>query len=324
MIITRTPFRVSFSGGGSDIPAFYEKHGGCIVSTTIDKYMHISIHPTFDERDIILKYSVTETIRDYKDVKHKYYRKILSDTMIRGVEITSTADVPAGTGLGSSSSFTVGVFHAINSYQNKLIGKEKLARQACELEIEELGLPIGKQDQYAAAYGGLNYYEFQPDGSVMVHPILMQKQRRRKLEQCLMLFYTGGIHSAETILKEQSKNIISGEREQAQLKMCELTRNLRNELARGNIDSIGEIMNDNWQLKRTLAHGITNPHIDELYELALKNGAKGGKLLGAGGGGFLLLYVPQERQHDIRTKLQMKDLPFNFDVQGSSIIYVEN
>lgn len=324
MIITRTPFRVSFSGGGSDIPAFYEKHGGCTVSTTIDKYMHISIHPTFDERNIILKYSETETIRNYKDIKHKYYRQILSDTMIRGVEITSTADVPAGTGLGSSSSFTVGVFHAISSYQNRLVGKETLAKRACELEIEELGLPIGKQDQYAAAYGGLNYYEFQPEGSVMVHPIVMHKEKRRELEQSLMMFYTGGIHSAETILKEQNQNVIYGEKEQAQLKMCEFTRNLRDELAQGNLESISEILNDNWKLKRTLAHGITNPYIDELYELALKNGAKGGKLLGAGGGGFLLLFVPPERQQDVRSKLKIKDMPFKFDAQGSAIIYVEN
>ena len=166
MIITRTPFRVSFAGGGSDIPSFYEKHGGCVLSTTINKYMYVSVHPSFEAGDTVLKYSQTEIVDNIEKINHKYFKEVLSMLRIHGVEIVSTADVPAGTGLGSSSSFTVGLLHALYSYKGKFVSKEKLAQKACEIEIERLKNPIGKQDQYAAAYGGLNFYEFNPDGSM--------------------------------------------------------------------------------------------------------------------------------------------------------------
>lgn len=322
MIITRTPFRMSFAGGGSDIASFYEKHGGCVLSTTINKYMYISVHPSFESMDTVLKYSQTEIVNDVNEINHKYFKEVLNMLRISGVEITSTADVPAGTGLGSSSSFTVGLLHALYSYKGKFVSKEKLAQKACEIEIEHLKNPIGKQDQYAAAYGGLNYYQFNKDGSVFVEPIIMKNSMYQQLEKNLMMFYTGQLHSASKILKEQSGNITSGDKEANQLRMCELARELKDELQHNNIDAMGEILHEGWTLKRTLANGISNPVIDEYYDIAMKHGAIGGKLLGAGGGGFLLFYVPEKRQQEVRLALNLTQMPIALDTQGSAVIYV--
>ncbi|MBQ2405142.1 MAG: GHMP kinase [Lachnospiraceae bacterium] len=322
MIITRTPFRMSFAGGGSDIASFYEKHGGCVLSTTINKYMYISVHPSFESMDTVLKYSQTEIVNDVNEINHKYFKEVLNMLRISGVEITSTADVPAGTGLGSSSSFTVGLLHALYSYKGKFVSKEKLAQKACEIEIEHLKNPIGKQDQYAAAYGGLNYYQFNKDGSVFVEPIIMKNSMYQQLEKNLMMFYTGQLHSASKILKEQSGNITSGDKEANQLRMCELARELKDELQHNNIDAMGEILHEGWTLKRTLANGISNPVIDEYYDVAMKHGAIGGKLLGAGGGGFLLFYVPEKRQQEVRLALNLTQMPIALDTQGSAVIYV--
>lgn len=322
MIITRAPFRMSFAGGGSDIPSFYEKHGGCVLSATINKYMYISVHPSFESMDTVLKYSQTEIVSDIGKIDHKYFREVLSMLRTSGVEISSTADVPAGTGLGSSSSFTVGLLHALYSYKGKFVSKEKLAQKACEIEIDRLKNPIGKQDQYAAAYGGLNFYQFNKDGSVFVEPVIMKNALYKQLETNLMMFYTGKLHSASDILKEQSSNITSGIKETNQLKMCDLARELREELHHNNIDAMGEILNEGWNLKRTLATKISNPEIDEYYDIALKHGAIGGKLLGAGGGGFLLFYVPQKKQQEVKLALNLQQMPIAFDYQGASVIYV--
>ena len=324
MIITRTPFRMSFAGGGSDIASFYEKHGGCVLSTSINKYMYISVHPSFESMDTVLKYSQTEIVNNIDAIDHQYFKEVLHMLRVSGVEISSTADVPAGTGLGSSSSFTVGLLHALYSYKGKFVSKEKLAQKACEVEIDRLKNPIGKQDQYAAAYGGLNFYQFNKDGSVFVEPIIMRNGLYEQLENNLMMFYTGQLHSANEILKEQSSNIMVGDKEANQLQMCELARELREELQHNNIDAMGEILHEGWKLKRTLANGISNPAIDECYDIALKNGAIGGKLLGAGGGGFLLFYVPEDRQSEVRSALKLPQMPFTFDRQGSSVIYVGN
>lgn len=322
MIITRTPFRMSFAGGGSDIASFYEKHGGCVLSTTINKYMYISVHPSFELKETVLKYSQTEVVNDIDEIEHKYFKEVLNLLRISGVEISSTADVPAGTGLGSSSSFTVGLLHALYSYKGKFVSKEKLAAKACEIEIDRLKNPIGKQDQYAAAYGGLSFYQFNKDGSVFVEPVIMRSELYSQLERNLMMFYTGELHSASAILKEQSVNITSGDKEANQLKMCDLARELREELQHNNIDAMGEILNEGWNLKRTLANGISSPEIDEYYEIAMKHGAIGGKLLGAGGGGFLLFYVPENRQQEVRMAIGLQQMPFSFDYQGSAVIYV--
>lgn len=322
MIITRTPFRMSFAGGGSDIASFYGKHGGCVLSTTINKYMYISVHPSFELKETVLKYSQTEVVDDISKIDHKYFKEVLDMLRISGVEISGTADIPAGTGLGSSSSFTVGLLHALYSYKGKFVSKEKLAAKACEIEIDRLKNPIGKQDQYAAAYGGLSFYQFNKDGSVFVEPVIMRSELYSQLERNLMMFYTGELHSASAILKEQSANITSGDKEANQLKMCGLARELREELQHNNIDAMGEILNEGWNLKRTLASGISNPEIDEYYDTAIKHGAIGGKLLGAGSGGFLLFYVPENRQQEVRIALGLQQMPFSFDYQGSAVIYV--
>lgn len=321
MIITRTPFRVSFAGGGSDLASFYEKHGGCVLSTAINKYMYISIHPSY-VGETVLKYSQTEVVKDVDDIQHKYFKKMLQLQNVDGVEIVSTADVPAGTGLGSSSSFTVGVLHALYAYKGKYASKEKLASEACDVEIKYLGNPIGKQDQYAAAYGGLNFYEFNKDGSVTVDPIIMDEEAKRQLQDNLVLFYTGQLHSASEILKQQAENVRTGDKEANQLKMCNLARKLRLELQNNNIDAMGEILHENWLLKKTLAVGISNPVIDDIYDRAMSLGAKGGKLLGAGGGGFLLFYAPKDAQARIKEELDLPQLPICFDRQGTSVIYV--
>lgn len=322
MLITRTPFRVSFAGGGSDIASFYEKHGGCVLSTSINKYMYISVHPSFERKETVLKYSKRETVMSIKDIEHNYFRQVLTNLDVSGVELVSTADVPSGTGLGSSSSFTVGLLHALYCYKGKYVSKERLAAEASEVEIEQLGNPIGKQDQYAAAYGGLNFIEFQKDGSVLVDPVIMNHDSFQMLESNLMMFYTGQLHSASAILKEQKQNITAGKKEENQLKICELARALREELQKNNIDAMGEILHQNWLLKKTLANGISNPLIDEIYEKALSAGALGGKLLGAGGGGFLLFYVPQDKHNTVKRAMNLPQLPISFDRQGSAVIYV--
>ena len=230
MIMTRAPFRVSFCGGGSDLPAFYEKYGGCVLSTAIRKYMYLTIHNYFHKERISLKYSKTEEVEKYADIQHKYFKQCLSDFGITGVEITSMADIPAGTGLGSSSSFTVALLHLLYTYRGQYVSKYKLAKDACEVEIEKLGEPIGKQDQFAAAFGGLKFYEFQPGGFVNVEPVIMAPESYHKLEKNILMFYLGGTHSASEILKQQSENISSEEKAQAQARMCSIARTLKEEL----------------------------------------------------------------------------------------------
>lgn len=326
MIITRTPLRVSFCGGGSDLPSFYEKHGGCVLSTGIDKYMYISVHPSFTPEETVLKYSQTEIVQNLDDIQHKYFKSVLKKIGVEGVEITSTADVPSGTGLGSSSSFSVGLLHTLYCYTGKFISKERLAQEACQTELIDLKQPIGKQDQYAATYGGLNFYTFNKDGSVFVEPVILSHESMNKLEHNLMMFYTGDVHSASEILKVQGQNITKGDEETNQIKMCSLARKLREDLQNGKIDSLGEILDESWKLKKTLAPGISNSLVDESYNIAIKNGAIGGKLLGAGGGGFLLFYVLEKNQNKVRESLKdekgLKEMPFGFDKQGSAVIYV--
>ena len=324
MIISRTPFRISFAGGGSDLPSFYKKNGGCVLSTGIDKYMYISIHPSFDSESTALKYSTTEIVDNVDEIKHKYFKALINKFKINGIEITSTADVPAGTGLGSSSSFTVGVLHALYAYIGKYVSKERLADEACELEIQDLGEPIGKQDQYAAAFGGLNFYTFNKDGTVYVDPVVMNHVKYKELQENLIMFYIGGEHSASEILKEQGRSVTEGKIEENQKKMCSLAKDLRHELTEGNVDAMGEILDEGWILKRSLSSGITNPTIDEYYEIGMKNGAIGGKLLGAGGCGFLLFYVRSKDRQHLKNAIGLQELPIRFDGQGTTIIYIGN
>lgn len=323
MIMVKTPLRVSFCGGGSDLESFYSKHSGCVLNAGLNRYVYLSIHPSFDKEKTILKYSKIEEVRDVRKIEHRIFRQTLLDFGISGVEIDSQADVPGGTGLGSSSSFTVGLLHLLYAYTGKYVSKERLAEEACEMEIEKLGEPVGKQDQYAAAYGGLRFYSFEKDGSVIVEQVVLSKAKLREMENNLLMFYTGGVRSASSILQEQRKNITSGMQEENQLKICEQARKLKEEFQRGEIDSLGYRLDECWKLKRSLASGITNPMIDEYYEKAKVAGAMGGKLLGAGGGGFLLFYVRPEKQAAVRSALSdLKFIRFGFDMQGSQIIYV--
>ena len=324
MIITRTPFRVSFCGGGSDLPSFYRRHEGCVLSMTINKYMYVSIHPTFNRDETVVKYSRTEIVRNVREIQHPIARQLLLDYGIDGVEIVSTADVPAGTGLSTSSAYTVGLIHALNAFKGKLCSQERIAREACELEIEKLGEPIGKQDQYGTAVGGLKFIRFRSDDSVEVEPLAVSRQTLSELEGNLLLFYTGLTHSAGEILQEQSKNVAGEDKKfQNLVKMTELAYELREAVVTGNLDDFGRILNENWLLKRELASQISNDKIGKYYDLAMANGALGGKLLGAGGGGFLLFYCPKEKQKRLRSALSdLWELPFAMESSGTKIIYV--
>lgn len=324
MIITRTPFRISLCGGGSDIKSFYEKHGGCVLSTTINKYMYITSHPSFDKKTTVLKYSKTETVKNINEIEHNIFRECLKKEKLVGLEITSIADVPQGTGLGSSSSFTVGLLKNLKCHKREYISKEDVAAYACDIENNVVHTTNGKQDQYAAAFGGLNFYQFNKDGTVDVEPVLMGHEAYKQLEKNLIMIYVGGEHKASEILEEQSKNIISAkDKELGQKKIMEMTYDLKRELEHDNIDYVGKILDENWRIKKTLASGISNPQFDEWYDRGIKAGATGGKLLGAGGSGFFLFYVPEKNQEEFRN--QMSDLPemeFKFDHQGTTVIFV--
>ena len=322
MIITRTPFRVSFAGGGSDLADFYEKYGGCVLSTSINRYCYISIHPYFNEQGTMLKYSESELVTDLSQIRHRIFNCVLNEVKLQGVEITSTADVPGGTGLGSSSTFTVGLLNAVNCYRGKYLSKGKIAAKACQVEIEKLGSPIGKQDQYAAACGGLNFIRFHPDGEVSVSPIVMQPETYRRLQQNLVMFYTGDVRSANAILAEQKRNISAEDKAKNLRRMCALAEEMKGALEQNDLSSFGRLLNDGWELKRTLASGISNPAIDEAYDTAMKNGALGGKLLGAGGGGFLLFYCEPDKQEQLRVALRLRPFPFSFEKDGTSVIYI--
>ena len=324
MIISRAPFRVSFAGGGTDIPSFYEKHGGCVLSTTIKKYVYLTIHPAFNRDDISLKYSKTENVHNYQEIEHKIFHEAFRRFNISGVEIASMADVTAGTGLGSSSTFTVALLKLLYTYENRYVSTYHIAKEACEIEIEDLGNPIGKQDQFAAAFGGLRFYEFMPNGFVKIEPIVMKKESYKKLEENCLMFYTGLKHDASKILKEQKDNVErDNKKEEMLLKMCNLARELKTHFEQNDVDFLGECLSKGWQLKKQMASSISQTAIDELYELGINNGATGGKLLGAGGGGFLLFYVPtKEGKEKIRKAFKdYKELPFELDNSGVSIIF---
>ena len=326
MIVSRTPLRVSFVGGGSDLPAFYGQEPGAVVSTAIRKYIYITINAKFDHK-IRASYSRTEIVDSVDELQHELIREALQVTGIhKAIEITSISDIPSrGTGLGSSSTYTVGLLNALYAHQAHLAGAERLAREACEIEIERCGKPIGKQDQYIAAYGGLKYIRFNPDGSVFVDPIICAPETRRRLQQRLLMFYTGLTRRADDILAQQSLNSVSDEEKRASLRrMVSLAGQIRDAMNRDELDGFGEVLHANWMEKRRLARGITNPTIDRWYEIARAHGAIGGKILGAGGGGFLLLYARPRQYADIcRALPELRPIPFQFCPQGSKIIYVE-
>jgi D-glycero-alpha-D-manno-heptose-7-phosphate kinase len=322
MIGTRTPFRVSFAGGGSDLKEFYLRHPGCVLSTTINKYMFIFVHPFFDER-IQVKYSKTELVNDVGEINHPIVREALRKFRIKGVDINSIADIPAGTGLGSSSSFTVGLLQTLYAYTSKNTTKEILAREACEIEIDTLKEPIGKQDQYAVAYGGLNFIIFHPDDTVDIEPVIMSKDKYLEFENNLLFFYIGGARPARDILSDQKYNMQSDKIIFSNIKrMAELAKNLKDCLSAGNLQDVGLILDEGWSLKKDLSLKISDDKIDYYYNAARKNGADGGKLLGAGGGGFLMFYCEQTHQDKLRQSLKdLKEFKFKFESMGTKVIY---
>jgi len=327
MIISKTPFRMSFAGGGSDLKTYYQHGYGSVVSTAINKYIYITVNKRFTD-DIRVGYSKIEEVKNIEDIKHNLVREALKLLKITngGIDIVYMSDLlPAqeGSGLGGSSSLIVGTLNALHAYKGENVSAETLAREACKIEIEILEHPIGKQDQYAAAYGGFNHIKFNVDESVFINPVIFKKEVIEGLNNRLLLFYTGINTRSDTILTEQRRktkdnlNILD--------KMVGLSEELLDELKYGNIISLGEILHKGWVYKQKLASNITNPIINSYYEKAKEAGAIGGKILGSGGGGFLLFYCEEKNQNNVREALSnLKELPFKFEPEGSKIIYVND
>ena len=328
MIISRTPLRISFAGGGTDLAAYYRHESGAVISTAIDKYIYVNVNQKFDGK-IRASYSVTEMVDSLGELQHELIREALRLVGIAGgIEITSISDIPSqGTGLGSSSTYTVGLLNALYAFCGRHAGAERLAREACDIEIRRCAKPIGKQDQYIAAYGGLQYIQFNPDETVFVDPVICNADINRRLQERLLLLYTGMTRSADGILAEQQSNTERDrDRRKALRAMTRLANDLRDALAHDvvDLDVFGEVLHQGWLLKRELASGISNARIDDWYERARARGAIGGKILGAGGGGFLLVYAHPERHAAIAAALpELRPIPFRFEPQGSKIVYVE-
>jgi D-glycero-alpha-D-manno-heptose-7-phosphate kinase len=323
MITSKTPLRMSVVGGGSDLPSYYEYAGGAVLSTTINKFIYINVNKKFDD-NIRVSYSITELVDRVKKLKHPIVRNVLTQMGIeRGIEITSISDIPStGTGLGSSSSFTVGLLNALHTYNGGMISKEDLAQLACHIELNLCAETIGKQDQYAAAYGGINLIEFNIDGSVNVIPLGLSQTTISKINESLLCFYTGKSRSANEILIGQSD--VMGQKEKRKIidKMVSFTYKLKKALECDDLESFGEILDLNWKFKRQLTSRISDFEIDEWYSRGIKAGAYGGKILGAGGGGFLMFFAPKENHPVIIEQLsQLKRVDFATVNEASSIVY---
>lgn len=321
MIIVQTPLRVSFFGGGTDFPSFFHSEGGCVLSTAIDKYIFITIKGRFDDM-LRVGYTKTEMVNNLSDINHELIRESLRKVGLdRGVEVTTMGDIPsAGSGLGSSSTVTVGALHAMYSFLGELVPAERLAREACEIEIDILGKPIGVQDQYIAAYGGIRFIEFSRSGEIIPNKLHLSPDIVRDLNDKVLLFFTGVTRSSSKILTEQKSNI--DQRRKVLCAMKEIAYQACDELLRGNTDAIGELLHESWLLKKQLASQISNGTIEEMYQTAREAGAIGGKITGAGGGGFLMLYCPYEKQKRLRSTLnRLQELPFRLEADGSKIIF---
>lgn len=325
MILSKTPLRMSYVGGGSDMSAYYREELGAVLSTSIDKYMYIAVNPKFDGR-IRLSYSLTEEVDAPEQVNHPLVREALRMLDIPGgIEIASMADIPSkGSGLGSSSSYTVGLLNALYAYKNKFASKATLARQACEIEIDRCGEPIGKQDQYAAAFGGLNLIRFHPDESVSVDPVICAPDLLRTLEDSTLVFFTGRTRSASAVLAQQQRALLAPDRKQLMRRMVQLAFDLKSELESGTLDNFGDLLDENWRLKTQLSAGISDPQIDFWYETGLRHGAFGGKLLGAGNGGFMMFYAHPDTHESIRAALSdLQPVTFKFDHNGAQIVFYQ-
>jgi len=322
MIITQTPYRVSFAGGGTDLPAFYEQEYGAVFSVAVQKYMYVTIGPRF-EPSIRAAYSKTETVDDFEQLQHTIMREALRMTKLKNhLEIVTIGDVPAGTGMGSSSTLAVGLLHALHAFKGDLVSRHQVAEEACRIEIDVLGKPIGRQDQYAAAFGGVNYIRFNPGHTVDVEPVPCRPETIREIEANILLLYTNQKRDADVILQKQS----NGTRDK--MSVLRAMRDLALEMAKtvsgeADLKEFSRLLHEGWQLKRSLGFNISDDRIDGWYNTARNNGATGGKLLGAGGGGFFLLFAPPECHQRILAALDYpRQLEFKIDRLGSRIIFV--
>ena len=304
------------------MPSFYARQPGAVISMAVDRYVYITVNRRFDDT-LRLSYSKTEIVDDLEQVKHPLFREALRMSGVHSaIEATSIADIPSGTGLGSSSSFAVGLMHALHAFQGRHKTAEELADDACRLEIDILREPIGKQDQYAAAFGGLRRYRFNPDGSVNVDPVICSEGVKNRLFENLMFFYIGGSRDAREILQEQSQS--TGDKLEHLQRICELVERFHDVLIRGSdVRELGDLLHESWLSKRQLAANVSNSRVDQLYEDARNAGAIGGKLLGAGQSGFLMLFCPVSKQGRVREQLRgLREVPMSFEPEGSKIIYV--
>ncbi|MAG59627.1 GHMP kinase [Candidatus Woesebacteria bacterium] len=321
MIITQTPLRISFLGGGTDFPGFFKKNGGCVITTTIDKYVYCIVKERFDDK-IYVNWSKKEIVNSVSEIKHELVREAMRKVGVKkGVEISFLSDIPSsGSGLGSSSSVTVGVLNALYHYVGHTPPAQQLASEACEIEIDILKKPIGFQDQYIAAFGGLRFIEFRKRGGVKVEKVDIGETVVEDLDNQLMLFFTGKTRSAAGILTEQKSNI--KKKTLVLNKMAHQARRVCHFLENGRVSKLGEVMNEGWKLKKSLASQISNSELDDLYIKAKEAGAIGGKIPGAGGGGFLLLVVPDTKRQAIRRALRgLKEMPFRLEIDGSKVIF---
>ncbi len=325
MIITRTPFRMTLGGGGTDLPSYYEKYGGFIFSFALNKYMFITVKRPFADDLIRIKYNISETVEKLSELKHDIARECLFKLNItNSIDVVSLADIPAGSGLGSSSSYTVGLLNALHTMKREYIPLKKLAEEACDIEMYRLKKPIGKQDQYLAAFGGFTVLEISKNGDVEVKRANIDDSTIDGLNRNLLSFYTGVQRKNVGILARQSKSTEKNEKQvveslhyikESGYKILDLVES-------GNITELGHMFDEHWKYKKRLAKGITNPHFDKIYETAKKNGALGGKITGAGGGGFFLFYC-EENQHKLRKAMKdagLKEMRFDFDYEGTKVL----
>jgi len=325
MILSRAPVRLSMGGGGTDLPSYYKEFGGFLLATSINKYVNIVLNKRFEE-DIRLSYSKTEIVDDISKIEHRIFREALKYTEVtKQIEIVSVSDVPSNCGLGTSSTFTVALLNALYAYKRNYVNIDKLADAACHIEIEILKEPIGKQDQYASAYGGFNAYYFNKDGTVNVEPLDIKEEMMIELQNNLFLFYLNMTRSAGSILTDQDEK--SKQKDANTLdklhKIKEIGLHTKKVLEQGKINEFGEILHNHWQTKKSLSSKISDPYIDEAYDIAMKNGAIGGKVVGAGGGGFLMVYCPTNKPKLIEAlrKFGLKPTWFSFEFEGAKKIY---
>ena len=328
MIISRSPLRISLGGGGTDLPSYYSKYGGFLIAAAIDKYVYITLHRSFTE-EFIVKYSQLERVNEIDQIRHPIIREAcrLAKTNVKFLEMTSMSDIPAGTGLGSSGSFTTALLHALHSFDRRMVDKESLAREACEIELDILKEPIGKQDQYIAAYGGVTSFEFGKDGTVRVAPVAVDAETLSNLEDNLVLFFTGYTRSASTILRDQDDRTKTCDRSMVDNlhRIKEIGRESFEALKASDLRRFAELMDSHWKLKRARSLGMGNDDIDRWYDIARQNGSLGGKLIGAGGGGFLMFYTEDKTRlrHAMRS-VGLSEVRFRFDFEGTATVVSHN